>query len=376
MNKQYFGTKFGPDFCNEKILQVKQLIDSSVSFTMAGMPGVGVTIFLRYLSSNSFAYFIFVDSYFLTSQSKKEFFQLLLKQMGVNNSKGNEKELLEKCHERLRELVKEQEKIVLIFNRFDQLKGIFDSTFFSNLWSLRAINTSRIVIITTSNKPLYEIAPDAINVGHLNLFSKVMYLHPFSREDTKLLINTYLNFKIINDKEVLDKAVMLSGGHYQLLQMLLKSAIINNPLHDHFIKLQLRELYDLLNFTQKKDIQKLALGKSVNKIDPYLLDIGLVVKSDKQYSLFSPLFVDYVNEISPVKLPVKEAKLFKLLKNNIGKTVSKETIFYEIWQDDLDNASDWALNSLIYRLRKNPSFKVNNYHIECNKKVGYTLIKV
>ena len=48
------------------------------------------------------------------------------------------------------------------------------------------------------------------------------------------------------------------------------------------------------------------------------------------------------------KLAQKEQKLFFLLQKDLGKIVTKDKIFEEIWKDE----SDWALNSLIYRMRQ------------------------
>ncbi len=78
----------------------------------------------------------------------------------------------------------------------------------------------------------------------------------------------------------------------------------------------------------------------------------------------------------PTKLPVKEAKLFKLLRQNAGKVVSKDEIFSEVWPEGDNGATDWALDALIYRLRKHPFMQSHHYIIESHKKVGYTLIQV
>ena len=80
----------------------------------------------------------------------------------------------------------------------------------------------------------------------------------------------------------------------------------------------------------------------------------------------------------PLRLPVKEARLFKKLKQHLGQVVSKEAIFNLLWPEDsqdYDKASEWALNSLIYRLRKNPYFIQSGYVIENHKKEGFVLIK-
>ncbi|MBI2597455.1 winged helix-turn-helix domain-containing protein [Candidatus Daviesbacteria bacterium] len=60
----------------------------------------------------------------------------------------------------------------------------------------------------------------------------------------------------------------------------------------------------------------------------------------------------------------------------MGNVVSKDEIFTEVWGEESENATDWALDALIYRLRKHPFLKAHGYIIESYKKVGYSLIQV
>lgn len=378
MRYQFFESKFGDKFCQEKTLEVKKLINSAVSFTIAGMPGVGVTNFLRYLATRDFAYFVYIDSYLLPTLTKKEFFQALLKELGGKSTKKDGGDLLSECLKQLQSLTAKHPKIVIIFNRFDQLKAEFNSEFFSHLWSLRNISPNQISIITTANKPIVEIAHLALQVGHLGVFSKIVYLPPFSLSDTKTIVQASAEFNLIADPQVVDKAVSLCGGHYQLLQMLLKSARLSNPLQDHFITMQLKEFFEFINHSQKKILQKIAFQKPLTEVDEYLLNIGLVVKEKNSYSLFTPLLEQFIHSHQPLRLPAKEARLFKKLKSHLGQVVSKEEIFNLLWPEDsadYDKASEWALNSLIYRLRKNPAFIQSGFIIENHKKEGFVLIK-
>ena len=160
--------------------------------------------------------------------------------------------------------------------------------------------------------------------------------------------------------------------------MLLKSARLSNPLQDQFIKMQLKELYEFVNNNQKKILQKIAFNKPIEEVDEYLLNIGLVIKDKDGYQLFTPLLEKFIQGNIPLRLPVKEARLFKKLKQHLGQVVSKEAIFNLLWPEDsqdYDKASEWALNSLIYRLRKNPYFIQSGYVIENHKKEGFVLIK-
>lgn len=361
----------GPDFALDKLRQFKQLIDTSLSFVVMSMPGVGVSYFLRYLAMQDFALFYHVDLYNLPTLTQHEFYKLLLTELGGKSESKTDEQLLEETRTILRTLSQNQEKLVIIFSRFDQLKKEFDWNFLSNIQSLTSVNPGKIVLIFTSIKSLYDIAPDALSGGNLNFYSENLYFKPYSKDELKELLKIESIKPLSKDR--LEKLLDLSGGHNQLLHILLSSQK-EQLLLDNFVKMQMKELVDYLNYHQRKTIQNIALGKTVADVDEYLLGVGMVRRGEK-FELFTPLLSEYIKTNLPVKLPVKESKLFKLLRKNIGNTVSKDEIFTEVWGEDQENATDWALDALIYRLRKHPFMKTNNYIIENHKKVGYTLIQ-
>ena len=350
MSYNFKEANLGKDFAKEKLADFKELIDSSRSFVVLSMPGVGVSYFLKYLATQSFAKFFHIDIYSLPSLTQEEFFKLLSKELG----------------EKLEILAKKHSKIVLIFSRFDQLKKEFNNQFLSSLQSLTNIAPGKIVLIFTSTKPLTDISAEILTGGNLNFFSEILYFKPYSEKDLRKLLT------IEPPREVSDEIVKLSGGHNQLLQILRRSQKQQNLLLDQFVKLQLKGLIDYLDYSQRKQLQKIALGKKVEDIDEYLLGVGLI---NKDWKIFTPLLAEYIKQNVNVKLPVKEAKLFKLLRKSVGNVVSKDEIFAEVWPEE-DGATDWALDALIYRLRKHPFIKTNGYIIESHKKIGYTLIQI
>ncbi|MBI2405502.1 helix-turn-helix domain-containing protein [Candidatus Microgenomates bacterium] len=364
----------GSEFCKKRVVAIKKLINTSISFTTVGMPGLGISIFLRYVATQPFAHFVHVDVYELSALTRIELVKLLLKELGTHSSSKNYEQLLKACQKRLEDLTKTHTRVVIIFNRFDQMHKEFDISFFNNLRTLRDVDREKIVMIFAANKPLYMLAPQAIDKGNLNMYSKTLYLIPYSTHDLRklLVINAP---ELTKDKVSLEKALKLCGGHYQLLQLLLKSERLENPLFDHFVKTQLKLFYDYLTYDQRKIVQKIALRKKVTTIDEYLVDVGLVVKYSHSYHLFTPLLTEFVQSNIPLRLPVKEAWLFRLLKKNLGKVVPKDELFETVWPEDPVEASEWALNALIYRLRKNPTFAQQGYVIENHKKVGYMMIK-
>ncbi|MBI2595637.1 helix-turn-helix domain-containing protein [Candidatus Daviesbacteria bacterium] len=386
MSNSFKEAKLGPKFCREDIKKIRQLIENSTTFSVCGMPSMGISIFLRFLATQKFAYFVHVDINELPKLSRSELFKLLRKQL----------------RHPLEELAQKHRRIVIIFNRFDRLKKEFnedffsnlrslrdidkekivmvfaanrpllEQSFFSNLRSLRDIDKEKIVMVFAANRPLLEQSPKALSGGNLNMYSKTFYLKPYSKEDLKKL--TGLNAPKFLKHQDFDRALELSGGHYQLLQLLLKSDCLHeNPLQDKAIKFQLKDLYKYLKYPQRKLLQKTALGKKVKTPEKYLLDTGFVKKTGGKLEVFTTLLADFIKSGARVRLPFQESRLFALLKSRAGKTVTKDEIFEALWKNG--EGSDWALNALIYRIRKNPAFVSLGYIIENQKKSGYSLIR-
>ncbi len=360
------------DFCQLKIAEAQRLINLSVPFTVVGMPTAGISFFLKFLATRDFAKFIHIDINELPSISKNELLKLILKELSGKTVVGDEPDLMEKIKIELSKLVSKHDRVVLVFNRFDRLQSLFDQNFFANLRTLWEVDKEKIVLVFTANKPLTQIAPEAVSGGNLNLCGKVLYLTPHSGADLIQLVKMNAP-NLLADQQRVRKALELGGGHYQLSLLLLKSDdLLKNPIADPVIGFQLKELTDFLNKKQQNQLQQIILDKKLTAIDPFLVNVGFVKPNGSE--VFSPLFKSYLLTHLDLKLPQKEQKLFKLLKSKNGKIVTKEEIFDQIWDQD-EEASDWALDSLIYRLRKNPVF-TTQYLLESHKKQGYSLIKI
>jgi len=323
MKYKFKEANLGGDFCRQRITEVKKLIDESQSFTVVGMPGMGISIFLKYLATRNFAHFTHIDLYELPELSTKELYKKL-------PSKSQ-----------LMRLTGKHQRVVIIFNRFDQLKDQFDKSFFNKLRSIRDIDREKIVMIFSANKPLIEHAPQAFDVGNLNMYATTYCLEAYSKVNLEKIIKMDTP-----DLKIDEKLLKLSGGHYQLFRLLVKSGRVKNYLLDPFISLQIKSIYDLLSHKQKLEVKKKS---------------------------FTPLLTEYALRHVPIRLSKKERTLFNLLKNVKGKIVTKDEIFEKVWKNDLDNATDWALNALIYRLRKNLIRKDFEYQILSHKGIGYSL---
>lgn len=365
---------FEKKFCEERIKEVNRLIDSATTFSVIGFPGIGISIFLRYLQLQPFGNFFYVDCFGLPNLTSQDLFTALLAKLGERLEGKTEGELVECLKNKLEALVRGSEKIVILFGGFDQLKDQFDQELFHYLRTLRSVNPQKIIFIFGICKRIESLISDKLMDIDLSLFSTNFYLRPYSKTDLVYLLSIY-GPKIEMEEEKFERILSLSGGHFQLLQLLLKSERVHDPLLDPFIKLSFRNIYQHLTHQQKKIVQKLAVTGSFDKKDDYLLKVGLVFEANGKYQLFTPLFAEFIKTQTPLRLSVKERKLFNLLKQNLGGLVSKDKIFETVWGNQFDEASDWALDSLIYRLRKNSIFISSGYLIENDKKLGYRLVK-
>jgi len=357
------------DFRKEDIGTIKKLINRSTSFTIVGMPGMGISAFLKYLVCQKFAYFIHIDLYELPELTRLQLFKLTAKELEIKTSSNDAIELLDDIKGKLKDLIKEHKRVVLVLNRFDQIKDEFTTTFFSNLRTILEVDKEKIVFAFSANKPLYDWAPNAFERSNLELYSQNYFLKPYNKDELIQLCKLYMP-----NVEVDSEFLGLSGGHFQLLQLIIKSGKKTNFLSDVFVRLQLKRIYEeSLNGKQRQQVQKIANNKSVKKIDEYLLRMGAAIKDGNEHKLFSPLFSQYLRETSTPRYTRLEARLMKLLKDNLGKIVAKDTIFEALWPNDVDGQSDWALNALIYRLRNNPAFVGKGYTIISLKKQGYSL---
>src|SRR4051812_46151066 len=82
-NQRYYfkEAQLPKEFCKDDITHVRNLIDSSTSFTVVGMPSVGISMFLKYLVCQNFSEFIHVDINDLSQLNRNEFLGLLLKEL-------------------------------------------------------------------------------------------------------------------------------------------------------------------------------------------------------------------------------------------------------------------------------------------------------
>ncbi len=361
-----------PSFAVTQVSEITQLIKSGTTTSVLGIPGAGITIFLRHLTKQLPGHVVYIETFALPTLSSLEFYKELLNRLGGATNSKNIEDVVIACKKQLEVHSRHNQRVVICIAGFDQLQPEFLADFFRYLRSLRSADSSKVVFIFGTCRRLETLLPaDCMNID-LSLFSSVYYLKPYAQKDMEYLLSAYGPPTDLDANEV-TRLISLSGGHFQFLQLLLNSERRNNPAQDPFIQLAFKNIYLHLDTAQKTMVRKLAWNGTYPKQDKYLTDIGIIQKSDSSYQLFSPLFADCVKTLNAPKLPIKERRLLAILKKHQGSVVPKQEIYDAVWRGD-EIGSEWALNALVYRLRKHPAVLAQHYVIENHKKLGYVLL--
>ncbi len=358
---KFLETKFPPTFCEAIYKECTDSIESSSSFNLIGLPSVGLSFFLRYLTAKSKHKFVHINTYELSDFTKNCFFEQFASK---TNDKLTDESFLTQSRKGLENLAKTNERIVIVINRIDRLGSLLDQNLFDNLRYLRDASREQVVMIFISSTPIIELKLGAER-DSFNIHTKQLFFKPYSIDDLESIA------KIDGTPNIKSKALELSGGHHSLFQILLRCQSLENPLSDPMVELVISDIFMSQNVKRREQLQYIALGKKVNDVD-FLLNIGLIKLVDGRYEFFSELLQRYLLHYGETTLPHKEKKLLKILMKNVGKVVRKQDIFDYIWGDEV--AGDWALNSLVYRLRRHRAFNSRGYVIKSVKKDGYILI--
>lgn len=361
-------------FAAKQFSTINNMLENGQSTSVIGIPGCGISVFLKQLALQPYGKIVNIDVFSLPALSAQEFFNDLLEQLGGSSKSKNLPDLVHACQNQLAQILKNSdEKIIIIISGFDKLAKDFSNDFFRYLRSLHSLDQSKIIFVFGICRRLETILPPGLTNLDLRLLSNKYYLKRYSESDLRHLLDSYGPNPAVDD-QTFREMVRLSGGHFQFLQLLLQSEYRQTPTEDPFIKLSFENIWSHLSSSQKTALRKVAAGGTYTKPDPYLTNVGLVVQKGKKFELFSPLFADCITAATGAKLPVKERRLLAILKRNEGKVVLKQEIYDAIWRGQ-EVGSEWALNALVYRLRKHPAFVSQNYTIENHKKVGYLLKK-
>ncbi len=354
---------------DKEVQEVRKKLKNNNIVTVVGLPSIGISVFLKYLAThNKNEINIHFDLYDLHTISTGEFYTLFLKNLGVKSDTKNDVLRFDHCENALQELAKKHSKINLIFNRFDQLKSEYSANFFNSILKLSQINPQKINFIFSANRPYEDVFAEICLLDDHEKLLNYYYLKPFRYESCVDLLKLFPQSDV-KDKDIIKKAYELSGGHYLLFQFIIRSQRLSDFLKDSYIRLLLKEIYEYFTYEEKKQLNDILSEKEFipNK---FLFEIGAIQDSG---NLFSPLFEEYIRKNTSSNLGQNELKLFDLLKSNVDRIISKDEIIETLWNGDAPEVTDWALNSLVYRLRRNKAFINSDFIIQSIKKQGYVM---
>lgn len=358
----YSKHHYSDNFCRWPRQACHENIETQTSFNLIAMPGVGVTFLLNALAQNHPENFLFINSYEMHDFSKTAFYQQLCDKLDMEFEQPISLQKISKALTRKAESI---DKLVIVFNRLDRLTGILDQNFYDNMRFLRDAYRDKIVMIFVSSRPMFELSnPDVKDA--LSLVTKTMYFSGYSDADL---------IEICHSSGITDidgQALTYAGGHHALLQVLLRCQNLANPLPDPMVELLIKDIYYGLDMKRRNQLEAFVLRGSEPK-DPLLVGLGYIRNLGTNQQLFTPLLGEYIRRLGKSHLPIKEKRLMTLLMLHKGKVVSKEAIFDYVWREEDGVVSEWALNALIYRLRRHAAFDDQRYTIESRKKDGYIL---
>lgn len=343
-------------------------IEAGQSFNLVSLPGVGVSYFVRFLSGTPPNFYVHINTYEMPEFSKQELFRQLAVKCNPSLKNVTPEDLEPRnIRQSIEQLCQKHKRVVIIFNRFDRLAHTLDQNLIDNLHFLKGLNRNNCVMIFVTARPLTE-AHGAHSIT--TLLPKTVYFKPYAQADLQHIARLDgLPYKAPKTLAALN----LAGGHHALFHTLYRCQDIHNPLSDSQVEMQIKQILAPLGARQNEELRALVSGKSA-KLDQYLTDSGLVKPGgDGSAELFSPLVSRYILQAGSFRLPHKERQLLSLLKANKGRMVRKQEIMDKIWGDEV--ASDWSLNSLVYRLRRHPAFDNRRMAIKSIKKEGYMLIE-
>lgn len=372
MKYNFSEKNLGSDFCKHTVDEVRVAIQKGRSSTILGMPLSGMITLCRYLTTTDMAFFAYLDTQSV-KYTRNDLFIALYNELEGKDLHDVSINSFEACKKQLRKLLLSQKRIVILIARVDSLQEELSSGLLADFKTLADIDLGKIIIIGTSRQPFNKLSATALN-HNPSFMTDAIYFTPYKGRDFEKLVK-FLPGSIHISPKAIETIQTLSGGHICLMWQLLKTDYFDNPLQDEILQLHLQTIYEAYLPNQQSQLRRIATGKAIKDLDPFLLKIGLVKEVNGNYELFTPLLRDYILQYVSTKLPKKERKLFALLKKKKGKLVTKEEIFKDLWGEDALQATDWALNAVIYRLKKNQMFINKGYIIENEKGEGYRMVK-
>lgn len=364
-------------------------ITKSKNVHLTGLSSIGIGALMKFItysdnskkfkSSYSKSKLIYLDCQNIDNE--QAFWYQVATQLDANPSEKLSISYLNVSN-KVQELTRDEDYfVVFILYKVNQC-SFLDDKMINRLIYLTKINMTKVKFIVTST------IGSRINLhnilGQIAMFDFTeIYIRPHELTETKKQILHNIqknNITTIKTNEVDDIAPViqdLSGGIPGLSKKLL--SLTPDQLREKPFEILKND--DILIVTSRiiSDFDEEAIKELSNKSQDQLLQkAGLL---DENYNIKSKLLSEYLKKYNTYKMRVssnkpedilseQELSVFTLLKENKEEIVTRESIAKVMWDENYtQNYSDWAIDSLISRIRK----KVPNEEIVTSRGKGFLI---
>lgn len=227
------------------------------------------------------------------------------------------------------ETVNQGKEVVFVVDEIDHLSLQDYSKFVKLLFTKTKLNQRRIhTIINICNREKFENLI-AKNPFLFSLSNHVENIKPISDE----LLDTYIQKKAKVFNVQIDKTDVKTLKKYTGGILFLTKELIRHYPHEGNINAKLKIIWDRLSSSNKQLLLKMGLKIFSNKLS--VLELDTKKLQDKYFS-------------------ERELKIFQYFTKNNGVLTDKESVAKLVWgKDYYDYYSDWAIDQIISRLRRN-----------------------
>lgn len=431
----HFESLYPENTHEAEIKAILSYVKKGNSAQVVGLPGVGRSNLLRFLSYNNKArvnhlgenykwfHFVYMDLSEIKGRNLAELTKFILISLSYSLSERKMTQEQERVSELLKEVVSFPDELILfqalkkaidylslekeltvvfLFDRFDAFLPSLTSEFFTNLRVLRNRVKYRFSCVVSLNRPIEDILePELYKEFYEFIIGNNIYM-PLKDTESDLFRFSYIeraSSKTANDKTK-QEILTITGGHGKLSRISFEILLAEDTpptnipeflLTKPAIKGALHEVWNALTPVEQKQVLKDELNTIPS--DSYLELSGLVKDAKIQIPIlieFLPslpqaasekiLYISETNEIKQGdedltdKLSPSEFKLLRYLIQNKDKVCEKEEIINAVWNDakTQEGVTDQALDQIVYRLRRKVEVDPNNpTHIHTIKGRGY-----
>jgi len=341
---------FLPDFQSEIFTSLAEIIKRGESVQMVGISGSGTSLVYKlilqfdsirekYFNHKDRYRFVYIDSDKLLEKNSFSLTRMLLSELGVGVS--NSEDQLAAVQE-MGELIDElcaKEKLVIIFDRIDDLSSDKCRIFFDNLAELHRNYESRMCFVFSTHQPMTE-KKELENFGALAtvMVTNFLYVPLMSKKDSFWFIGErarQLNFGLNRSQK--ENIYKLAGGFPRTMRRIVEAVhrghtladIDSDPTCDHALALHLQDLVLHSEYAEKIPILKIYLASQAK---------------DQSSEVVGDVRLDS-------RLTKNELKVLKILAENMGEIMSREEMIEKVWGKNALDISDHAYDQIVHRLR-------------------------